>query len=51
MKKYLKLILLIILIVTLSSCGEASHRKKFNQQYNKNFDTAKEYATKALLHL
>ena len=48
MKKYLKLILLIILMVTLSSCGDASHRKLFNQLYNKNFDTAEKYANEEL---
>ncbi len=48
MRKYLKLILLIILIVILTSCGYASHRKLFNQLYNKNFDTAEEYANEEL---
>ena len=49
MKKYLKLILVIVLMVTLSSCREASHRKLFNQLYNENFDTAEEYASEEIL--
>ncbi len=48
MKKYINIIILIILIITLSSCGDAPHRKLFNQLYDENFDTAEEYANEGL---
>ena len=42
MKKYIKLLILLLLIITLTSCKDTCHRKVFNKLYDENYELAKE---------
>ena len=47
MKKSIKFLLLIVLCLTLSSCGDKSHRKLFDQLYKTNYEYAQEFTNAA----